>query len=210
MKKNNIDKLLVLITSFISLLIAVVVFWIDLAHPKKIDIKNCLSFGNKDSFVTLVIFEDFKCEYCKQFSSEILPQIKSKYIDTNKISYKVMPLAFIHGSRPIANAAIAIYELKKDQFFAFLKKISQKDVKAESKEDLINIAKNLEGVNLEIFKEFLNQDIFDNYLQNNLIYAKKIMKSFQVPTIYLNGHKIKNVEKINDKIEEFISYKENK
>ncbi len=203
--KKNIDKLLVLTTFCFFIIAAITLFWIDIAHPKKIDLKKGLIFGNKNSSIKLVVFEDFKCKFCKKFLQEFLPQVKEKYIDTNKITYVVIPLAINYTSKPVANAAIIIYEMNKDGFFDFLKMISDENAIIETKEDLIEIAKKIEGVNIAIFKEFLNKEIFDNYLQDNLETAKKIIKPLQVPTIYLNGNSIK-MNQINDKIEELISY----
>lgn len=203
--KKNIDKLLILTTSSVFLIIAIAIFWIDIAHPKKIDIKTGLSFGNKNSTIKLIVFEDFKCKICKNFSSEFLPQIKNKYIDTNLINYQIVPLAVISGSKPISNAAIIIYEMNKEGFFDFLKIISEENSMIETTEDIIEIAKKIKGVNIEIFKEFLHKEIYNKYLDENLQNAKKIIKPLQVPTVYLNGNSIK-MDRINNKIEELISY----
>jgi len=208
--KKNLDKLLVIITTAVVGAIVTIVFFVDLVCPQNIEISNGLSFGGKNAKVNLVVFEDFKCKYCKVFTKDILPGIKKEYIDTNKINYMIVPLSFIHGSPPIANAAIAIYELNRSQFFEFIKIISDEDIKIDTKQDLIEIATKLERINLEIFKEFLDEEIFNEYLKDNLTYAKKLMRArFQVPTIYINGEKIQ-LDEINDKIEEYLSYKEGK
>lgn len=205
-RQKTVDKLLVIITIAISIVISTITYWIDLSLPKEIDIENGLSFGTNDSPINLVIFEDFKCKYCKKYANEIFPLIKEKYLDTNIIDYTIMPVAFIYGSKPIANAAIAIYELQQDQFFEFLKIISEKKAKVNTKEDLIEIASSLEGINLEIFKDFLEDEVFNKYLKKNLLYAKKIMRSFEVPTVYINGQKV-DIDQIINKIEETLNYK---
>lgn len=205
--KKNIYKLLVLVTLSIVCIVSFTIFWIEIAHPKNIDLKNGLSFGNKNSLIKLVVFEDFNCKTCKKFSEEFLPSIKEKYIDSNVISYTIIPIAIVYNSIPISNAAIIIYEMTKEGFFEFLKIISNDNAKIETKEDLIEIAKTIKGVNIEVFKEFLNNEVYNNYLQENYEYAKKIVKPIQVPTIYLNGHSIK-MDRIYNKIEELISYKE--
>jgi protein-disulfide isomerase len=205
--KKNFDKILVLITFSVFILIATSAFWIDIASPKKIDIKNALVFGDKNSKIKLVVFEDFNCKFCKKFSHDFLPQLKNKYIDSNKISYTIVPLSITHGSKPITNAAMIIYEMNKESFFEFLKIISDENFKIESKQELVEIAKNLKGVNIEIFKEFLNKEVFENVLQDNLDRAKKIVKPLQVPSFYLNGSLIK-MSHISTKIDELISYGE--
>lgn len=205
--RRLIDKLLVIITISVVIIFSVTTFWVNLLSPKNIDIENGLFFGDKKAKVRVVVFEDFKCKYCKKYSNEIFPQIQKKYIDTNKINYVILPLAFIYGSKPLANAAIAIYELQKDQFFEFIKIISQKNAKIQTNQDLIKIASKLEGVDIEIFETFLDNEIFNTYLKDNLAYAKKIMPSFEVPAIYVNGNPIR-IDKVINTIEENLNYKE--
>ncbi|KKK71660.1 hypothetical protein LCGC14_2911680 [marine sediment metagenome] len=152
-----IDKLLVIITISVAMIFAITTFFVDFLVPKNIDTENGLIFGNKNAKVTLVMFEDFKCKYCKEYFNETFPEIKERYIDTGKIKYVIIPLSFIYGSKLLTNAAIGIYELKKDQFFEFISIVSEKKSKNLTKQDLIKIASNLKGVNLEIFNEFLDQ-----------------------------------------------------
>lgn len=204
--KKNIDKLLVLSTLSFFIIVAFIVFWIDFAHPKKIEFNDGLIFGNKNATIKVVVFEDFKCRACKKFSDEVLPSIKQKYIDTNKINYMIVPLAILDGSKIFANAAIIIYGMNQNAFFEFLKIISDEKTTIESKEELINIAKNISGVNIEIFKEFLNKEIFNDYLDNNLQIAKELIKPLQIPVFYLNGSLI-NAKDLISKIEELLSYR---
>jgi protein-disulfide isomerase len=201
--KLDINKSLVIITTSVFAILAVIIFCIDVFAPKKFDLDNVLTFGNPKAEIKVVIFEDFQCKYCKEFVNRILPEIKKDYIDTNKISYTIVPVAFIYGSKVIANAAMAVYDLDKSKFFDFLKVISDKKTILDSKGDLLEIAKNLESIDLRIFKDFIDQDAYSKNLRSNLDYAKKLMKSqFQVPTIYLNGKKIKN-----ERLKELIDYK---
>ncbi|NGX29808.1 MAG: Disulfide bond formation protein D [Candidatus Anoxychlamydiales bacterium] len=204
-----IDKLLVIITISVAMIFAITTFFVDFLVPKNIDTENGLIFGNKNAKVTLVMFEDFKCKYCKEYFNETFPEIKERYIDTGKIKYVIIPLSFIYGSKLLTNAAIGIYELKKDQFFEFISIVSEKKSKNLTKQDLIKIASNLKGVNLEIFNEFLDQKVFNNYLDENMEHAKKIMPTFEVPAVYINGHRI-DIDKIENAIEDRLTYKEYK
>ncbi|MBN2479551.1 MAG: thioredoxin domain-containing protein [Parachlamydiales bacterium] len=199
--KKYYNKVLVVFTAALAVAIALIVFWVDLVCPKKLDEGFLLSFGDKGAKVNVVVFEDFQCKFCKKLSNEYFPFIKEKYLNNDKISYSIIPVAFICGSKPIANAAIAIYELNKDQFFEFLKIVSNSEQKIETKQDLINIAKSLKGVNIEIFKELLEKEVFNEYLDDNLLLSKNLMRRrFQVPSIFVNGQKVelKNLEKTID------------
>ena len=205
--KKNIDKILVLLTIFVVALLSTIVLSIDLVGKKNIQLNNTLAFGRQDADLKIVVFEDFQCKYCKKYSQEFFPRIKAKYIDTGIISYELVPLAFIYGSRPVANAAIAIYELYNDKFFEFIDKISDESVKIDSKEEVLDIIKTMQGIDLKVFEDFLKMDIFEDYLENNFDYAHKIMPSFKVPSAYINGEIVK-VDELEKSIDEIISYRE--
>ncbi|NGX34664.1 MAG: Disulfide bond formation protein D [Candidatus Anoxychlamydiales bacterium] len=205
--RKIIDKLLVIITISVAMIFVISSFFINLVVPKDIDSENGLVFGNKKAKVTLVVFEDFKCKYCKEYFNELFPVIKTEYVDTKKIKYVIIPIAFINGSKLLSNAAIAIYELKKDKFFEFLKIISEKKTKNITKQELIEIVATLDGINLEIFEDILDQKVFNNYLEENLVYAQKVMPKFEVPSMYINGHMV-DFENIINNLEEQLNYRE--
>ena len=157
--------------------------------PKNFNNNYALSFGNENSKIKVFIFEDFKCKNCKKLSYHFTPVIKENYLDSDKINYNILPLSFVCGSKTIANAAFAVYQLNKNEFFNFLKKVSYEEL--ESKEDIFKIVKELNGINFEIFKELVNKEVFNEYLDQNFSKAKEIMKkNFKVPAIYINCYLI--------------------
>ncbi|MDZ7587096.1 MAG: thioredoxin domain-containing protein, partial [Patescibacteria group bacterium] len=50
--------------------------------------------GSVNAPVTIIEFSDYECPYCKRFANETLPQLKSMYIDMNKVRliYRDLPL----------------------------------------------------------------------------------------------------------------------
>lgn len=52
------------------------------------------SLGSLKAPLTMVEFSDFQCPYCKIFHNDILPKLKSEFIDTGK-------LRFIHKDYPL-------------------------------------------------------------------------------------------------------------
>ena len=46
-----------------------------------------MSMGPANAKVTLVEYASVTCSHCAEFNADILPQIKTKYIDTGKIRY---------------------------------------------------------------------------------------------------------------------------
>jgi hypothetical protein len=198
--KKNIDKIVTLIIGSIFIFAVFSTFFIELACPKCIKAKQEIFFGSKDSKVQVVVFEDFKCKYCKEFTNSHLKDIKEKYIDSNKIGYSIVPISFICSSNHIANGAIAMYNLKRDKFFEYLYSISFDDVIIESKEDLFKITKDIDGLNHIVFQDIVRYKIFDGDLEDNLKLSRFLMKkNFEVPTAYVNGHKVK-IDNLEDVI----------
>ncbi len=200
--KKNIDKLWVIALSSFFAFLLVSIYWVDFSHPKNIDIKNQLSFGNPDAKVQVVVFEDFKCDYCKKYASEDLIHIKQRYIDTNKIGYTIIPIAKMCGSKSIAHAVIAMYELKKEDFFKYLELISQEDLEIDSKGDLVKLTEKVQNFNVTLFNELIQQEVFTEYLNKNLASAKSLMKrAFHLPVAYINGEMVE-VDRLDCKIQE--------
>jgi protein-disulfide isomerase len=46
-----------------------------------------MSLGNPDASVTVIEYASFTCPHCASFHANVMPQLKSEYIDTGKINY---------------------------------------------------------------------------------------------------------------------------
>lgn len=44
--------------------------------------------GDPDADVRVLVFEDFACPHCRDFSLSVAPEIASEYVDTEQISYE--------------------------------------------------------------------------------------------------------------------------
>jgi protein-disulfide isomerase len=148
------------------------------------------TLGEEQAKVELILFEDFRCDHCRTFCQEIFPQIKSRYIDSGKVRYTVVPLAFIKGSKPIANAALAVFKHSPDRFFAYLEAIFQHDRKDElmGAEQLIELAREVGGIHLASLKKSIEKGLYYNDLVKNTRLARKMMgKYFGAPRLFVNG-----------------------
>ena len=63
--------------------------------------------GDSSAPLTIVEFSDFECSYCRRFHDEVLPKLKSQYIDTGLVRFihKDLPLPFHSNAMPAAAAA---------------------------------------------------------------------------------------------------------
>lgn len=56
---------------------------------------NTPFLGNADAKVTVVEYADYQCPFCERFFSQVMPSIKSDYIDTGKIKFVYQDFAFL-------------------------------------------------------------------------------------------------------------------
>ena len=61
-------------------------------------VNNNRQIGNPDAGVTVIIYADFQCEWCRKFDEKDLPLIIKNYVKTGKIfiSFRDFPLTLIH------------------------------------------------------------------------------------------------------------------
>ena len=75
--------------------------------PVDVDKGSLPILGNEDAKVTLVLFSDFQCPFCEQFYTDLLPKLKTDYIDTGKakLAFRHYPLNEIHPNAQKAHEA---------------------------------------------------------------------------------------------------------
>jgi protein-disulfide isomerase len=78
------------------------------------------SFGPAKAKVTIVVFSDFECPYCKQFATTLRQNLAQKYPNNVRVIFKDFPLTSIHPwSHSAAEAARCLGEQKPEAFWAF-------------------------------------------------------------------------------------------
>lgn len=63
--------------------------------------------GKSDAPVTIIMFSDFECPYCRSWWKNTLPSIMDNYINTGKVKlvHRDYPLPFHAGAQPAAQAS---------------------------------------------------------------------------------------------------------
>lgn len=95
--------------------------------------------GQADAAVTIVEYASMTCSHCATFHNEILPTIKTKYIDTGKVKfvYRDFPL-----DRVAAQAAQLAECVDKDRYFGVVATVFQTQAQwAAGKEPLADLLK---------------------------------------------------------------------
>lgn len=136
--------------------------------------------GPADALVTIALFTDFECPYCRQIIP-LLDEVLAKNPKTVKLVFKNLPLKFHKLAEPSAKAALAAQEQGKfwpfhDRLFAE-QKLTEESIKktaADLKLDMPRFEKDMESAKVQ---SALQKDMLD--AQNAGVTG--------TPTIFING-----------------------
>lgn len=107
--------------------------------------RNGPGFGPTTAKVTLVVFSDFQCPYCREFAKTVREEIPKKYPNDVRIEFQDFPIASIHKwALPAAEAAHCVGAGNANAFWAFHDWLfgHQEEVNADNvKEKAVSFAK---------------------------------------------------------------------
>lgn len=136
--------------------------------------------GPADAPVTLALFTDFECPYCKQIIP-VLDEVLAKNPQTVKLAFKNMPLKFHKMAEPAAKAALAAHEQGKfwplhDRLFA----------ESKLSDDAIKKIASAIGLDMARFEKDMASPSIQAKLQKDLIDAQSAGVT-GTPTVFVNG-----------------------
>jgi protein-disulfide isomerase len=180
------------------IVVAIIILAIILANqPKKgfpFDYSSQPTIGQASAPIKMVEFGDFKCPTCKQFATNIYPQLKKDFIDTGKVQLSFINFSFIKGSTPAAIAAESVYHQNKAAFWpyydAIYKNQQAEDVDWATSDYLSNLAKTEK---LPVDYDLLKKDIDDKVYEKDVTADNSIASSTNTnstPTLFVNGFAI--------------------
>jgi protein-disulfide isomerase len=106
----------------------------EAAAPAAVEALPDMALGKADAPVTIIEYSSLSCPHCATFHKEVLPQLKSEYIDTGKLRY-------IEREFPLNNSAFAGSVLARcldpNRFYAFNDYLFSRQDEWAFKEDAI-------------------------------------------------------------------------
>ena len=92
-----------------------------------IELQDVATLGSWEAPVVILMFSDFECPFCKRFATDVLPELKKRFVDTGRllIGFRHLPLAKHTNARFMAEAAECARQ--QGQFWRFHDELFQSD-----------------------------------------------------------------------------------
>lgn len=163
--------------------------------PVDIKLKDSAPFlGNKDANVVLVEYADFQCPFCHEFFKTILPDLRTKYIDTGKVKFVFQDFAFLGDeSKHTAEAAKCAGDQNKFwQYHDYLYEHQGQENSGAFSDD--NLKKFAQAIQLDsrVFNQCLDSHIQKPLVEDE-INAGTSYGVTGTPSLFINGNKHEGV-----------------
>ena len=201
--KNNIKSL-------INFLLLYLILSINSYADNLILNNNSVTLGKDSALIKIKIFSSFTCPHCASFHLNIVPKIKSDYVNSGKVQ-----LIFIDFPLDQAafNASKLLHCVNKKKQISFMDYIyenqdqwTQGSTIEDIDENLKKVVKNL-GISSDKFEKCLTDEAISDKILNLRINSQKKYSIESTPTIVINEKKLDgsvNFKNIKKKIEKII------
>lgn len=144
------------------------------------------SFGPANAKVQIVEFSDFQCPYCSQ-AATVVHQIKEKYGDRVRFTFRQFPLPMHPNARIAAEAALAANGQGKfwefhDRLFKNQNQLDRAGLEDQAKQT---------GLNLAAFKKSLDDHKFAAAVDADMKLGQQIQVQ-GTPSMFINGTRVAN------------------
>ena len=173
----------------------IVLIWLGLApvSAAPATVQEAMServLGTADAPVTIIEFASLTCLHCKDFEVNVLPKLKTAYIDTGKVKlvYRVFPL----DGRALL-AAMTARCAPKDRYFAFLDALFRGQdswARAQDTTQALGQVARLGGMSQADFDACIKNQALFEAIKKDATDAQQQYKIESTPTFIINGKKM--------------------
>ncbi len=161
-----------------------------------VDVSGIPGEGNPNAPLSLVIFTDYQCPFCRRFELGAMREIKKEYVDTGKLRFLVRDLPL--GIHPNAEKAAEAAHCAEDQgkFWEFRDKMIENSNHLEA-EKLPGYAKDT-GLDADKFSTCMKSGKYAKLIKDSISYAD-VLGISGTPTFVLGkreGDKVEGVKLI--------------
>lgn len=155
-----------------------------------VDIGDSPARGPANAAVTIVVFTDFECPFCRK-AEETVRTLESEYKGKLRVVYKGYPLPFHQSSRPATKAALAAH--RQGKFFEYRDALFEHQ-DALDRGALLKYAAAL-GLDVRRFE----RDMDDKAIEAQLAADEAQVSKLDVkgtPTFFVNGRRLRGAQPV--------------
>lgn len=150
--------------------------------------------GSPDAPVTMIEYSSLTCPHCAHFHKEVLPALKSKYVDTGKVKYIVREF-------PLDKLAFAAFAVARcagpDKYYPLVELMYDRQEswafgEGQPRDRLFNIAKQA-GFTEKTFEDCLNNSEIVKGIGDSRQRANEKFGVNSTPTFFINGQMVKGI-----------------
>lgn len=154
--------------------------------------ERCISVGNPDSTVTMVEVVDYGCPHCAAFNRNSAPTLIENYVDSDQVSWYVLPFALGNQTKPSAEAIMCAIEQGDEVALEFHEKLFLLQGTGDEHSDagFESVANNVDGMSAEA----LNSCLADGRHAEGVSFNQQAARQLGVestPSFFLNGRMIR-------------------
>lgn len=156
------------------------------------------ALGDSLAPVTMTVFSDFQCHFCKKFAKEIKPTIIEKYVETGKVKLVSRDYAFLSKESSWAAEASHCAD-EQEKYWEYLEMLHSvqegHDPSAFSRDNLKKLAQDL-GLETEQFNQCFDSGKYVQLVKDSFEQGKRLgVKG--TPTVFINNQKINGAQPLN-------------
>jgi protein-disulfide isomerase len=155
--------------------------------------------GPANAPVTMVVFSDFECPYCKKMKALIDAEPLLKSGDSIRLVFRHMPMPQHRWAQQAAEAAACAQFQGAGAFWALHDKLfdNQETVTADASKRINDLAADVQGLDMERFRECQKRQMSLGTVVRDREMGKRA-GVVATPTIFLNGVELPGVRNANE------------
>ena len=144
------------------------------------------------ALVTMAVFSDFQCPFCKRLAP-VMRDLQKRYGEDLKIVFKNLPLAFHNRAFPAAEAALCAHAQKKfwpmhDALFDHQRQLEDEDLAAHAK---------AAGLEVKAWKACMKEHRYEGHIKAEIALAADVTAR-GTPNSFINGRKVTGARPLED------------
>lgn len=159
---------------------------------KKVKTEGNPFIGNAAAPVTMAVWFDYQCSYCKMFETETIAKLYASHIETGKVKVVLKDFQFL-GADSTTSALFgrAMWELYPNHFYTWFKAVAM--TQDESLANVKKLAAQIEGVDADRVERLMNEkkDVYQKAIDADYKEAQSFgfsgTPSTIIGTTFVNG-----------------------